>query len=461
MNHQASPLVWLGGYRASTVARDDPEDVEPIAKIGAAVLFAAVIAMANWGVAGWVYLGGADPSVRLVVAVLTAILGAAMVLVFDRGFIYFSDTSGSDGRIRRFAYGLFRTLVVLAIGSITSQAIMPLMLADELNLEALRMSESKEGERLGRLIEQYQIKSKEEANQALAKDVERLEKARTQLPLPIQQRLEAAKRCWDEYRKRTASLRKSGYSQAAVRAKLSEKASLCNRNDEDATKERDAYLSQVRAQLTQAFDNKLAAGAELAKATAHVQAKMDQAAQIETESLNPRSSIVLWSLVSRDPGALAKWALISFLLLVCELSPLLHKLQAGQSNVGRRIFSTRRLRWMEITEQLAQREHQLTVFKAVNAASRQAVDDAIENAEVRAIFAQAFAAHIAAIAPTEAVTAMMRDLEARHVDVEDFMQRFPRYATLIAAAWTRAVRQTAAILAGGPPAATAVMAEAA
>jgi hypothetical protein len=58
--------------------------------------------------------------------------------------------------------------------------------------------------------------------------------------------------------------------------------------------------------------------------------------------------------VSRDPGALAKWALISFLILVCELSPLLHKLQAGQLNVGRGLAASKQLSWIEQSEKLAQ-----------------------------------------------------------------------------------------------------------
>jgi hypothetical protein len=89
------------------------------------------------------------------------------------------------------------------------------------------------------------------------------------------------------------------------------------------------------------------------------------------------------------------------------------------------------------------------VFRAVNAASIEALEQAMVNAEVRGLFAQVFGVHIVALAPTEAVTAMMRDLEARHVDVEGFMRRFPRYATIIAEAWSKAIKQTSDILARG------------
>ena len=75
-----------------------------------------------------------------------------------------------------------------------------------------------------------------------------------------------------------------------------------------------------------------------------------------------------------------------------------------------------------------------------------AVADALANPEVRATFAKVFSANIAAYAPTEAVQSMMHEFSARQYDVDHFMHRFPRYASVIAQAWSKAIRETAEIL---------------
>ncbi len=442
-------FIWLGGYSPQTVCSDHPDDREPITKIGAAVLLAAMVAAINWGLAGWAYAEGTESSIRLIVAGITSAFGAAIVLVFDRGFVYLADTSGDTGRIKLFVYGAFRVIVIIAVGSITAQAVMPLVLGSELKAHALHMVEDGENRRAVSLNTQFKVGAKESAVKAASDEVDRLQKAAANVPTDIQRRLNVAKNCWSEYANQKSSLIYSGLSNDEARNRLSGKASVCARDTKTATAERDAYLARIRGQLARATDNKQAHEADLSEATSTVKIRIDRASNVEMESFTPRSSAVLWSLLESNPGARVKWFIVSFLLLVFELLPLIQKFQAGQSNVGRRISSNRRLRTIEANERLNQREHDFTVSAAVNTASLKAVQEAMMNPQVRAIFAQAFAATIAAFAPTEAVRAMMRDLEARHVNVEEFMHRFPRYAAIISQAWSRAVQQTSEILAGG------------
>ena len=449
MNWVDRIFIWLGGYRPQTVSGDHPEDYEPIAKIGAAVLFATLVATFNWGVAGWVYADGTETNIRFIVAGVSSAFGAAIVLVFDRGFVYFADASGDMRRIKLLVYGAFRIVVIIAVGSITAQAVMPMVLGSELKAHALHMVENGEKQRVLSLNTQFNVGAKEASVKDASEEVSRLQKAVTNVPADIQRRLTAAQSCWREYANQKSSLIDSGLSTEDVRDRLSGKAAICARDTTSATVERDAYFTRMRKQLVRATDNKQAHEAELSDATSMVKTRTERARNVEMESFTPRSSVVLWSLLESNPGARVKWFIVSFLLLVCELLPLIQKFQAGQSNVGRRVSSNRRLRTIESNERLNQREHDYAVSVAVNNASLRAIQEAMTNPRVRAIFAQAFAANIAAFAPTEAVRAMMRDLEARHVNVEEFMHRFPRYAAIISQAWSKAVKQASEILAGG------------
>jgi hypothetical protein len=205
----------------------------------------------------------------------------------------------------------------------------------------------------------------------------------------------------------------------------------------------------MRKQLDHATDNKQAHEAELSDATSTVKTRTEYARSVEMVSFTPQSSVVMWSLLESNPGSRVKWLIVSFLLLVCELLPLIQKFQAGQSNVGRRVSSHRRFRTIEANQHLTQREHDFAVSSAISNASLRATQEAMMNPEVRAIFSQVFAANIAAFAPTEAVCTMMRDLESRHVNVEDFVHRFPRYAAVISQAWSKAVQQVSEILRAG------------
>ena len=188
---------------------------------------------------------------------------------------------------------------------------------------------------------------------------------------------------------------------------------------------------------------------DLSEATTTVKNRLERAHTVEEEAFNPRSSTVLWSLLINSPGAFAKWAIVSFVVLIFELLPLIQKFQAGQSTVGKRVASSQRMRSLDSETRLMQHEHDYEVSLAVNAASKQGTEDALRNPAVRAVFAQTFAANMSAFAPTEAVRTMMREIESRHVSVEDFMHRFPRYAAIISQAWSNAVRQTADILKNG------------
>lgn len=444
-------FAWLGGYNSRTLTDARPEEMARIAKLGGAVLFAAFWAGTSWGFAGWIYSTDMAFYPHLAITALAASLGLALVMVFDRNVLYFTDTLGKAGKLRLIASFLFRGTIALVVGFMSAQTMIPWLFKDELKVQALQMSEVADRARVERLNDQFRLGIKEAAVKAAEEDVARFEKAVAQLPLSIQQQFSVATRCWGEYKaQQTALLRsKEGYSTIEVRAKLAGKAAICDRDKKVALAQRDAYLTRVQGQLEQAREHKLAKETALSEADSAVKNKVEHAARIESEGFSIRSSIVLWGLLSTNHGALLKWLVISLVMLMIELCPFLVKGLAGQSNVGRRIAVQREIENRRLAEQLQQQEHDFVISSVVNDASTRAVREAMNNPNVRASFLQSFTQQMAALAPTEAVRAMLRDLEARHVDVEDFINRFPRYATIIGQAWAKAVKQTAEILAQG------------
>jgi hypothetical protein len=144
-----------------------------------------------------------------------------------------------------------------------------------------------------------------------------------------------------------------------------------------------------------------------------------------------------------------KWGIVTLILLLLELMPLILKLQAGQSNIGHRIATNRAVRKLQFGERLATAKYEAALTDAIAEVSKRGVADAAENPEVRNLFAQVFIANLAAYAPTQAVESMMKEFQNRQYDVDRFMCRYPRYASVIALAWSKAIRETTEILTNG------------
>ncbi|MGR9015059.1 MAG: DUF4407 domain-containing protein, partial [Gammaproteobacteria bacterium] len=268
-------------------------------------------------------------------------------------------------------------LVVIAIGSITSQAVMPRIIGNDLKVTALHMLENGEQQRDAKLRNQFRIDAKESIVTAAIDEVRALEKAASALPQDIQVQLSDAKRCWGAYYSRRKSLLRSGYSKAGARAKLSLKAADCAGKEKSAEARRDAYFSAMHGQLDQERARKRQLEADLQASTAAIKAKMADAQDIEKLSLDARSSIVMWTLLSNNPGALFKWAVFSLVLLFCELLPLIQKFVSGRSAIGSRYANDCLLRKTEQAERVRLREHDFKMTSVVSLLSERAVNDAL------------------------------------------------------------------------------------
>lgn len=98
-------LCW-GGYSPPALDHEAPEDRKLITKIGATVAFSAGFAVINWGLAGWTYSRAFEPGMRLAIAALAALIGALGVILLDRAFIFFLDTTMEGGAFNLPSTGL-------------------------------------------------------------------------------------------------------------------------------------------------------------------------------------------------------------------------------------------------------------------------------------------------------------------------------------------------------------------
>ena len=446
-----SPLervfIWLGGYTPGNLETDSRQDREPVSKLGATVLFAMVVAGLNWAVGGWTYASGLEGSHRLWAVGATALMGMFLVLVFDRGLVYVIDTAGQVARMRLVFFTFFRFLVVVAISSLTSQAVIPMLLGNELNMKALHIQEQAEQQRVSSLQRQYQVGDRESANGQASQQVERLTQASKTLPADISNRLAGARQCWQDYSAARRSLINGGMPSSEARERMRGKAGQCSQAEKAAKTEQAEYVHRTRQQLEQATDAHASAQNELESARTAVAQRVESARAIEAENLTTRSSAVLWELLRSNPGAMGKWLLITAVLLVCELLPLLYKLQMGQTPPGRRIATENRLKQRQLESHLLQEEHAMALQEEISHASHEGMQSAMQQPEVRKVFTDCFASTLKAMAPAEAVSSMMRDMQARGPDVVAFQRRYPQYSQIIGQAWRNAINQTMNILA--------------
>ncbi|MBK7659633.1 MAG: DUF4407 domain-containing protein [Betaproteobacteria bacterium] len=383
------------------------------------------------------------------VAAAAGAVGASIVLCLDRGFLYFADTTADKGGLRLATFLAMRLLIILCISTLTAQAVVPLILRPELTAHALKLLEQSERERAARLHDEFDLGGKTEAAKAAAADVERLERAINTLPADIDRRLAAARACWSGLTRQRRELVTAGYTDVEADERLAPMRWRCSRASTAAERDRDNYLARMRAQHETAVVHREQTVHTLADAVDAVKGRSERASAIEADAITPLSSTVLWSLLKSEPGALLKWLIFSVVQLELELLPFLLKFQSGQTAIGRRIAAERQIAGVRAAERVAQAEHDTEIAAALHEASGRAAADALSSNDVQATFARVFAAHLAACAPVEAVQAMMREFTSQQFDVDEFAGRFPRYATVITAAWSRAMRDASDILTRG------------
>jgi hypothetical protein len=450
-------LVRLAGHRIDKVSgagdSDSEGDLGGLTKIGAAVLLASALSALNMAVFAWILGAEVTPAVRLAMAVAGAIGGFALVLVIDRAAVYFADTTLRMGRAAMAGYLFARMALILCIGSFTSQAVMPILLESELSAQALKMREASDAARSATLTQRFGVKDKEAESRRRVDEAKRADEATRTLPADIAQHLAGARACWADYEARKRALLLEELDPAELNARLAGKLASCRQQQIAATAERDRYAEQARAALVQAREANVAAGLALNASEGEVRDRTQRAAEIEAKAYNPRSAEVLWALLRNSGGARMKWALLTVLQVTLELLPMLLKLNAGQSTLGRRIGVGREIVARRLDRSLAEQEQDDAMFNAVRALSAQSAHGLEQSAEARRMMDAELLRVFAAVAPIESIDSLLGTLAQRQAAVDETIRRYPRHANLVSAVWQSALQRAAEAAAGAPSAA--------
>lgn len=328
-------LVFLTGHRIG--ANTSAEEIGSLSKIGAAIAFASFLAALQFGIAGWFLAVDLSVALQALMALIFAVIGAAIVLVLDRNFIYLADTKYDTDKKLTYVYLGIRIFLITVIGSLSSQFTMPLFLKSELAIHSQDMKDGRFAEAKERYQEKYELANKtvgltnlENKNAKLRKEISTL------TPELVQQRSQI-KKCFADYHKKIKTTFAPDLDEAEIISLYAKEKRECERMD-SAYREsyrnyvgpREAELAQMGAAITQAQTDIDTAKKEIAQ-------DLDKATKINEAYINIASADVLSSLVRNNPGAFMKYALITLLQLCLELMPILLKLQAGQSPLGHRM----------------------------------------------------------------------------------------------------------------------------
>jgi hypothetical protein len=328
-------LVFLTGHRIS--ANASAEEIGSLSKIGAAIAFASFLAALQFGIAGWFLAMDLNIALQALMALIFAGIGAAIVLVLDRNFIYLADTRYDADKKLTYVYLGIRIFLITVIGSLSSQFTMPLFLKSELAIHSQDMKDGRFTEAKERYQEKYELADKTAGLSHLESKTTKLRKEISTLtPELVRQRGQVGQ-CFADYNKKTKTTFAPDLDETEIISLYAKDKRECERIDGIYRENYRNYVGPKEAELAQMGAAITQAQSDIDTAKKDIAQDLDKATKVNEAYINIASADVLSSLVRNNPGALMKYALITLLQLCLELMPILLKLQAGQSPLGHRM----------------------------------------------------------------------------------------------------------------------------
>ena len=328
-------LVFLTGHRIS--ASTSAEEVGSLSKIGAAIAFASFLAALQFGIAGWFLAMDLHILLQILMALVFAGIGAAIVLVLDRNFIYLADTRYETDKKLTYVYLGIRIFLITVIGTLSSQFTMPLFLKSELAIHAQDMKDGRFTQAKERYQEKYELADKTAGLTSLEDRTSKLRKEISSLTPELVRQRGLVGQCFADYNKKTKTTFAPDLDEHDIISLYAKDKRECERIDGIYRENYRNYVSPKEAELERMGAAITQAQGAIDTAKKEIAQDLDKASQINESYINVASADVLSSLVRNNPGAFMKYALITLLQLCLELMPILLKLQAGQSPLGHRM----------------------------------------------------------------------------------------------------------------------------
>lgn len=325
-------MVAVTGHRYD--ASVDPKDVGGLSKIGLSICFASILAAIQFGIAGWFLASGMSLDSRHLFAEIFAVIGALVVLIVDRNFIYAADTSSQSKGYITYAYLAIRIFLILVISSLSSQFTLPLLLKSELEIHVQDLKDERYDAAKNRYNNKYELAAKVQSERELGGDITRLKGALTNLPQSLVHQKLVSQQCMREYRKKINSSIGPDVDEEEVSNLYAREKIQCEQMELAYKEAYRLYIAPKQAELTLKNESYKHVLIDVSQAQNSFKNDLQKADQNNSQFLNASSSDVLWSLVKNNPGARMKYIMLTLAQMILELMPLLLKSILGQSPLG-------------------------------------------------------------------------------------------------------------------------------
>ena len=422
----------FSGHNPKTVQGHSMDERQLIRHLGAAVLVGMAVAAANWGVAGYMLSKENGLEAAIATAIAAAILGATIVLVVDRAAIFILDAHV----IKRTAYVLFvavRVSLVCLVGMNSAPAVLGVLMKHELKIEALHMFEASGDARIRRLTERQNLPALQAQVSQAETDAVEAHKAISIVTSEVKQKRDVAQACKTDYARRRTGLIGQGVAPTEATRELANLGARCNRQQAEALKVHKDYVERTTAAAAEADEKLQQANAAIDKSNTDIKARAADAEAIEGAALNPRSSLVIESLLSHSHGAYVRFLGIMAVIVMLELLPLLTKLLAPRSIPGTRIATEHAIAALKYERRHNAAAEEAVIASAARSLLSSAMLDALAWPETRSQIEQRLAANVMALVPFEMFHALLREIEAAELKVAAAAQEYPSSAETITA----------------------------
>jgi hypothetical protein len=214
---------------------------------------------------------------------------------------------------------------------------MPLLLKSELSIHAQDLKNDRLREVKEIFQAKYDLSDKISSLEGLQKRTQALKnELATLTPDLIRQRFQVTQ-CYTNYDKKIKASLANGSDESLTINLLLKDKQQCERLDALYRQELRAYSAPKEEELVQLKASIIKMQDDISGARKSIEFEVIKSSEIDEIYINIVSADVLSSLIRTKPGALLKYVLLTLLQLFLELMPILLKLQAGQSPLGRKM----------------------------------------------------------------------------------------------------------------------------
>jgi hypothetical protein len=273
----------------------------------------------------------------MMLALVFGFVGACVVLIIDRNFIYAADTGTQSKGYLTYSYLAIRIFLILVISSLSSQFTLPLLLKSELEIHVQDLRDERYDTAKDRYKNKYDLPEKIRNERDLSKQITQIKSSLTNLPQSLVHQKLAAEQCLREYKKKANSAMGPEVDDEEVANLYAREKIQCEQKEIAYKEAYKLYITPRQAELALKNDAYKHVLADANQAQSSFKTDLERAEQNNTQFLNASSSDVLWSLIRNNPGARTKYLMLTLAQLVLELMPLLLKSLLGRSPLGVRI----------------------------------------------------------------------------------------------------------------------------